>query len=237
MSADEVQRHYAGGRFRERVREGVHELHARGTEATHELATLADVQPGEAVLDVGSGLGGPARVLASRYGAEVVGLDLTPEYVEVAEELTREAGLDDRVRFVVGDATALPFDPASFDVVWTQHAAMNVAEKPRLYAELHRVLRRGGRLALYDVLAGEGDATYPLPWASSPGLSFLVGEDTLDALLVSAGFQVSARRDVTAEAQRWADGLGPDAGPAFANFGAALADGRLRLLQLVASAS
>jgi MPBQ/MSBQ methyltransferase len=237
MSADDVQRHYAGGRFRERVREGVHELHVRTTEATHELATLADVQPGDTVLDVGSGLGGPARVLASRYGADVVGLDLTPEYVEVAEELTREAGLDDRVRFVVGDATALPFDPASFDLVWTQHAAMNVAEKPRLYAELHRVLRPGGRLALYDVLAGESDPAYPLPWASSTGLSFLVAEDSLDALLVSAGFQVSARRDVTAAGREWAEALGPDAGPAFANLAAALADGRLRLLQLVATAS
>ncbi len=236
MSADEVQRHYAGGRYRERVRAGAHELHVRGTEATHELAALAGLQPGEAVLDVGSGIGGPARVLASEFGAEVVGLDLTPEFVEVAEELTREAGLDDHVRFVVGDATSLPFDPASFDVAWTQHASMNIADKPRLYAELHRVLRPGGRLALYDVLAGEGDPPYPLPWASSPGLSFLVGEDALDDLLVSAGFVVTARRDVTAEGQRWAAGLGPDGGPPFANLAAALADGRLRLLQVVATA-
>jgi MPBQ/MSBQ methyltransferase len=114
---------------------------------------------------------------------------------------------------------------------------MNVAEKPRLYAELHRVLRPGGRLALYDVLAGAGDPTYPLPWASSAGLSFLVGEDALDALLVSAGLQVAARRDVTAAGREWAEALGPDAGAAFENLAAALADGRLRLLQLVATAS
>ena len=236
MSADEVQRHYAGGRFRERVQAGVHELHVRGTEATLELAALADVQPGERVLDVGSGLGGPARFLAERFGADVVGIDLTPEFVEVAEELARDAGLDDRVRFVAGDATALPFDPDSFDVAWTQHAAMNIADKPRLYAELRRVLRPGGRLALYDVLAGDGVPEYPLPWATRSDLSALVGEDALDALLVAAGFQVTARRDVTEEGRRWAETLGPEGGLPFANLAAALGDGRLRLLQLVAAA-
>ena len=235
MSADDVRRHYAAGRFRERLRAGVEELHVRGTEATIELAELAGLREGERVVDVGSGLGGPARVLARRFGVEVVGIDLTPELVEAAEELTREAGLADRVTFTVGDAAALPFDRDAFDVAWTQHAAMNVPDKLRLYAELRRVLRPGGRLAVYDVVAAGGTPDYPLPWASRPELSALVTEDALDDLLTAAGFRAAARRDVTEAGLAWTR-RDPSPAPAFENLARALADGRLRLLELVAEA-
>ena len=163
----------------------------------------------------------------------MTGVDVTAAFVARAEELTREAGLHERVSFVHADATDLPFDDAAFDVVWTQHAAMNVEDKPRLYAEARRVLRPGGRLALYDVIAGgAGDPEYPLPWASASELSFLVGEDELRALLDRAGFQVATVRDVSDAGRTWLRDTA--LGPAFENLGRALDDGRLRLLQLVA---
>ena len=182
------------------------------------------------MLDVGAGLGGPARFLAERFGVDVTGVDVTAAFVERAEELTRDTGLADRVRFVRADATALPFADGAFDVAWTQHAAMNIADKAALYAGLRRT---AGRLALYDAIAGDGvPPAYPLPWASVPELSFLVTEDELRALLADAGFHPTAARDATEGGRRWLRGV--SLGPAFENLGRALDDGRLRLLQLVA---
>jgi ubiquinone/menaquinone biosynthesis C-methylase UbiE len=230
MSSADVERHYAEAARRMRG-PGEDQLHVRGAEATVELAGLAALRAGERVLDVGSGLGGPARFLADRFGVDVTGVDVTAAFVERAEELTRDSGVAERVRFDHADATALPFADGAFDVGWTQHAAMNIRRKAALYAELRRT---AGRLALYDVLAGDGGPPeYPLPWASVPELSFLVTEDELRALLAAAGFQPTATRDVTEPAKRWLRDV--ELGPAFDNLGRALDDGRLRLLQLVAA--
>jgi SAM-dependent methyltransferase len=230
MSSAEVERQYTEAARRMRG-PGEDQLHVRGAEATVELAGHAELRPGERGLDVGSGLGGPARFLAERFGVDVTGADVTAAFVERAEELTRGAGLSDRVRFVHADATALPFADGAFDVGWTQHAAMNIRDKAALYAELRRT---AGRLALYDVLAGEGGPPeYPLPWAGAPELSFLVTEDELRALLAAAGFHAGETRDVTEPAKRWLREVA--LGPAFDNLGRALDDGRLRLLQLVAA--
>ena len=230
MSAEEVERHYEAAARRVR-QPGEDQLHVRGAEATVELAELAALRQGERVLDVGAGLGGPARFLAVRFGVDVTGVDLTAAFVERAEELTRHTGLVDRVRFVRADATALPFPDAAFDVAWTQHAAMNILDKAALYAELRRT---AGRLALYDAIAGDGGPPeYPLPWAPRAELSFLVTEDELRALVAAAGFQATAVRDATEAGRRWLRGL--SLGPAFENLGRALDDGRLRLLQLVAA--
>ncbi|HSC93194.1 MAG TPA: methyltransferase domain-containing protein [Gaiellaceae bacterium] len=235
--ADEIEAHYAGGALRSRTRPGTDELHVRGREATLELAALAELREGERVLDVGAGLGGPARTLAERYGVRVVGVDLTAAFVEAARELTRKVGLDDRIEFVHADALALPFPDDSFDVAWTQHAAMNVPDKAGLYAELHRVVRPGGRLAVYDVVAGAGgEPEYPLPWASRRELSFLVSAEELRRLLEGAGFRVGAVRDVSDSGRAWSQArAAEEAGPAFANLGRALEDGRLELVQLVAA--
>ena len=230
MSAEEVERHYEAAA--RRVRQlGEDQLHVRGADATVELAELAALREGERVLDVGAGLGGPARALAERFGVDVTGADVTAAFVERAEELTRDAGLTDRVRFVHADATALPFADGTFDVAWTQHAAMNIADKAALYAELRRT---AGRLALYDVIAGDGGPPeYPLPWSSVPDLSFLVTEDELRALLDGAGFRPTITHDATEAGLRWLRDL--ELGSWFENLGRALDDGRLRLLQLVAA--
>ena len=180
-------------------------FHVRGAEATAELAKLAGVQSGWTVLDAGSGLGGPSRHLAERYGCRVEGVDLTPAFVEVARLLSERTELADRVNYTVGDVTALPFEPDRFDLVWCEHVAMNIADRPKLYREFRRVLKTGGLLAFYDVVSTGGPAVpaYPMPWSETPATSFLLTrEATLDAIGAS-GFVIQAVRDVSQEALGW----------------------------------
>jgi MPBQ/MSBQ methyltransferase len=153
----------------------VDEFHVRGREATLELARAADLRAGQRVLDVGSGLGGPSRCLARTFACRVTGVDRTGEYCRVAAMLAARVGLSHLVTYPQGDALDLPFRDAVFDVVWTQHAAMNIRDKRRLYREMSRVLRPRGVLALYDVLAGpSGPVSFPVPWGRGTATSFLV---------------------------------------------------------------
>lgn len=176
------------------------QFHGGGKAATVRLARLAKLQPGMRVLDVGGGLGGPARTLAAEFGGRVTSIDLTATYVHAAEMLTARLGLSDRVTHRIGNALALPFDDASFDVVWTQNSGMNVADKPRLYAGFQRVLRRGGWLAIQEPMAGPVEPPiFPLMWARDAGSSFLRRPAEMLALIEAAGFTVSAWDDVTAE--------------------------------------
>jgi ubiquinone/menaquinone biosynthesis C-methylase UbiE len=182
----------------------VDEFHSRGRRATQELAELAAPGAADRVLDVGCGLGGPARYLAERFGCEVTGIDLTHEFCEVANWLSALTGLDRRVRVRQGSGTALPFEDASFDLVWTIQMQMNVADKARLYAEIQRVLRPGGRYVLQELCAGEaGECHLPAPWASHPGISFLVSPQALRAEVEAAGLRGVHWGDTTSEALAW----------------------------------
>ena len=132
----------------------VDEFHIRGREATLELAGEVGLGPNMHVLDVGSGLGGSSRCIAGEFGCRVTGIDLTDEYCRTAPMLAERVGLSNLVTYRQGDALDLPFQDASFDVVWTQHAAMNIRDKATLYREMFRVLKAGGALAIYEILAG-----------------------------------------------------------------------------------
>jgi SAM-dependent methyltransferase len=168
--------------------------------ATERLARLAAPAAGTRVLDVGGGLGGPARTLAVRYGCRVTVLDLTESYVRAGELLTERLRLRERVEHRVGDALALPFPDGAFDMVWTQNSGMNIDDKERLYAGFHRVLRPGGVLASQEPMAGPGGPPIlPLMWARDASQSFLRTPDEMRALLESTGFRVRVWDDVTDE--------------------------------------
>lgn len=182
----------------------IDEFHVRGRKATIEFARDVGFEKDMQVLDVGSGIGGAARYIAHEFGCDVTGLDLSAEYCRVAASLTRRLGLKSQVTFQQGNATAMPFPDRSFDIVWTQHAAMNIPDKAGLYHEIRRVLRPGGRLAFYDVIAGPGgDPYFPVPWAREPATSFLVASRQLLDIVTDAGFEVLVWRDVTDTGRLW----------------------------------
>jgi SAM-dependent methyltransferase len=179
----------------------VDEFHSGQRGATVRLARLARVSGSEDVLDVGCGIGGPSRFLASTFGCQVTGLDLTAEFIRVAEMLARRTGLARKVTYHHGDALDLPFADASFDLVWSQNAAMNIADRGRLYAEMRRVLKPAGRLAIQEVAAGPGgEPWYPTPWAKDKSISFLLTPAATREKLEGAGFRVTAWHDPTEEA-------------------------------------
>ena len=176
------------------------QFHGRGMEATVELAeTLASemkVGKDDHLLDVGSGIGGPARYFAHRFGCRVSGIDLTAEFVEVAKKLTARTGLEDRVRFQQGNALALPFEKASFAGAYSMNVSMNIADKAGLYRQIGRVLKPGGWLILSEVARGPGPAMgYPAPWAATKEASFLQTPEETRAGLEAAGFRVDRVED------------------------------------------
>ena len=190
------------------------EHHRGGREATRELARLVELRTDMHVLDVGSGFGGPARTLAAEFGCRVVGLDLTEACCRAAEMLTARVGLHDRVTFRQGNALDLPFAEATFDVVWTQDVFMNIEDKLRLFAEMHRVLRQGGRLAFQASLAGPVPGVYyPTFWADDARLSFLLSPEECRRLVVASGFQERAWYDTTAPAPGSAETPGDTGAP------------------------
>jgi len=226
------------------------DFHTMGRIATHQLVDLLDVTSDHHVLDAGSGVGGTARFVANTRECRVTAVDLTDEYCETARWLNRLVGLDDRISVRQADVTALPLADATFDVVFSQHVQMNVADKPRLYTEARRVLVDGGRLALWDITSGDGsELDFPLPWADGPAQSHLVTPSQLRTVVESAGFAIDHWADLTADAAALMQALltlppNPLGLHAFVadfetkatNLTAALTDGRLRAIQGIAHA-
>jgi len=228
------------------------QFHTRGLAATAELAVLAGVAADKSVLDVGAGIGGPARFLAATYGCRVTGVDLSEPFVEAARYLTERTGQGTQVSFQAGSALDLPFGDAGFDIVLLQHVAMNVGDRARLYREIRRMLAPGGRFATYDVVSNGGEPHYPLPWARTPATSCLLTAAGTREAIEAAGFRLLEWRDDTEAAKAWiaelrASGpppapnlgvvMGPDFAELAANLGRSLMEGRLGVLTAVFEAA
>jgi ubiquinone/menaquinone biosynthesis C-methylase UbiE len=224
------------------------DYHTGGRLATAQLVDLVDLTETSAVLDAGAGIGGTARYLAARLGCTVTAVDLSGEYCEIAAWLNQLVHLDDKIAVRQEDVTALPYDDSSFDVVFSQHVQMNVADKDRLYGEARRVLRVGGQLALWDITAGDGrELDYPMPWADGPAHTHLSTPGELRKSLEAAGFTVEHWADPTEEigpVMRSIQSLTPsplglqsfvpDFRERLENLTEALIDGRLRTIRAVA---
>jgi ubiquinone/menaquinone biosynthesis C-methylase UbiE len=180
------------------------EFHLKARKATREMAELSGTAQGMKVLDVGCGIGGPARTLAYEFGCIVDGIDLCREYIHAAKALTDLVGLADNVRFKYGNALELPYENVSFELVWLQHVAVNIERKSALLREISRVLTTSGRLAFYEIFSLKpSPLRYPMPWADSEEISFLVTPDKFRSILLSEGFRIDQWQDLTREVIEW----------------------------------
>ncbi len=225
VAADLVD-HYGGNELLSKIQTGLHkmglsaetvdvdvlapvdEFHVGGRAATTELCERLGVEAETAMLDIGCGIGGTARFLASRFGCDVTGLDLAPKYVSVAGELTAMTGLSERARFEVGSALDMPFDDGDFDGAVQLHVGMNIEDKQALCGEVFRVLRAGGRFGLYDLMrTSEAPLVYPVPWAANASMSFVDDQTTYTDALGAAGFEVEQVRNRRDYAIRFFDAI------------------------------
>jgi ubiquinone/menaquinone biosynthesis C-methylase UbiE len=174
----------------------IDEFHIGGRQATIDFAGQLGVRRGMRLLDIGCGLGGAARYFADEHGCRVVGIDLTNEFVEVANSLAQRVGLGRIVSYQQGSALDLPFATGSFDGAYMLHVGMNIADKRKLFAGVRAVLKAGGLFGIYDVMrTGNGELTFPVPWASSPETSFVSDAASYRSLLEAASFEVVKERN------------------------------------------
>jgi MPBQ/MSBQ methyltransferase len=174
----------------------VDEFHIGGREATEAIAAQMDLRPGMRLLDIGSGIGGPARYFASVHGCHVTGVDLAPEYVRTAQAISVLVGVSASVQFEQGSATELPFADHSFNGAYMLHVGMNIQDKAELFREVKRVLRGTAVFAIFDVMRiGPGELQFPLPWASKPDESFVATTDDYRKALLDEGFAIMAERE------------------------------------------
>ena len=219
----DIASHYTSGKLQERLNAALKEdgadpdhptietlapydqFHGRGMEATEEIAGMLKVAATDHLLDVGSGIGGPGRFMAQRFGCKVTGIDLTAEFCDVARHLTRLLGMQSKVHFEQGDALAMPFADATFDGAYSMNVSMNIADKAAFYREIRRVLKPGGWLMLSELAQGPGGPLeYPTPWAATAASSFLATPEETRAGLDAAGFEVATFRNAADDMKAYA---------------------------------
>ena len=234
----------------------IDEFHLGWRAQTAQLGKDLQLSNTDHVVDIGCGIGGPARYFASQYGCRVTGFDLTPAFIDAARMLTLKCRLGERIVFEVGSALAMPFASGGFDAACLIHVGMNIADKSTLFAEAKRVLRPGGRFAIYDVmLMDDVPLAYPMPWSSGPLTSFVAGPATYRQLLEKAGFVLEAeynRRDdvlaaIAARRARMALEappilglhviMGPEAKPRLQNVLSALEQGNIAPIEMILRAA
>ena len=211
---DRVATHYTHGQLLDRILSGVKaigktpesvtvddlapvdEFHIGGRQASEEFIDQLESSENNHVLDVGCGIGGTARFVASRFGCRVTGIDLTPEFVSTGQSLCDWVGLTGQVKLTQGDATAMSFGDASFDAAFMLHVAMNIANKTGLFAEVYRLIKPGAVFGVYDVMQTNDEAlTYPVPWSTTPDTSALATQEQYIEALELAGFEIVKIRD------------------------------------------
>ena len=214
MDDDRITRHYSGGALLGAIDAGleqlgitpgsatiddlapVDEFHIGGRPATWELCEQLGIDAATSVLDLGCGIGGTARYMATAFGCAVTGVDLTPEYIDVARVLAERTGPTDRLAFETASALSMPFQNASFDRAVQLHVGMNVADKSGLFREVRRLLRPGGRFGIYDIMRVNDRAIeFPMPWATDAAMSFVEPVAVYRSELVSAGFTIESERN------------------------------------------
>lgn len=170
---------------------GVDEFHTGGIVATEHLLAQLDIEPTTRVVDIGCGIGGAARHISINTGAKVTGIDLTPEYIDTAQSLSRLVGLGNNTEFVTGSALDLPVNSDSFELATLLHVGMNIKDKQALFKETARVLVKRGTFALFEVMqTAPGALNYPLPWATLAEQSFVASRNAYAKAAGQAGFEL-----------------------------------------------
>ena len=210
----------------------IDQYHAGGSDAVARVLDTLSLSPSDFVLDIGSGLGGPARQVAATSGCRVTGVDITLAYVEAACELTKRCGLSDRVRFVHSDIADFASE-RQFDAGFTMHVQMNVAEKREWFAEIATRLAPGARFAVWEVCrTSETELSWPLPWSIDGSDSYVATSDDLRDAILDAGFEVVEWIDETAWVSSWFDSAFASGLPDGPTLPMLLDDGFIRILNL-----
>lgn len=182
----------------------IDQLHTGGHMATLELARTTNLAPGATILDAGCGIGGSCRLLAQECGFKVTGMDLVPEFIDVAKKLTQSTGLADAVTYSQGNILDTGLESNSFDAVWCQHTLMNIEDKDTAFKEFLRILKPGGMMILHEVVQGANEPIHlPVPWASHAAISVLSSWQEMEALIIKNEFTCHLAQDRTDQAKKW----------------------------------
>ena len=212
---------------------GLDQFHLGGPEPISQLLQQVSFPASASLLDLGSGLGGTSRLVAARTDATILGIDQEASFVAAADDLTKRCQLGDRISFQTGDITDLDTGGKRYDGAFLAHVQMNIADKQKLFSSIHRALKPGAPLLMWEVFSDAPEKlVYPLPWALESSESHLVSADAAKALLQQAGFTLTEWYDKTEWAKAWGKNVierGPSKG---LSLPAALPRGKERLANL-----